>query len=48
MMRDKTWALIGDSISRNHVQSLLCVLSQVLVKIVVAYLSLEFGLLDMK
>ncbi|XP_050269042.1 protein trichome birefringence-like 23 [Quercus robur] len=28
-MRDKTWALIGDSISRNHVQSLLCMLSQV-------------------
>ncbi|KAL0542335.1 hypothetical protein IC582_022440 [Cucumis melo] len=29
MMRDKTWALIGDSISRNHVQSLLCMLSTV-------------------
>nr|XP_048320477.1 protein trichome birefringence-like 24 [Ziziphus jujuba var. spinosa] len=29
MMRDKTWALIGDSISRNHVQSLLCMLSKV-------------------
>ncbi|CAK9163042.1 unnamed protein product [Ilex paraguariensis] len=28
MMRNKTWALIGDSISRNHVQSLLCVLSK--------------------
>ncbi|XP_044486637.1 protein trichome birefringence-like 23 [Mangifera indica] len=27
MMRNKTWALIGDSISRNHVQSLLCMLS---------------------
>ncbi|QCE03094.1 Protein trichome birefringence-like 25/26 [Vigna unguiculata] len=30
MMRDKSWAFIGDSISRNHVQSLLCLLSQVL------------------
>ncbi|XP_031255487.1 protein trichome birefringence-like 23 isoform X2 [Pistacia vera] len=29
MMRNKTWALIGDSISRNHVQSLLCMLSTV-------------------
>ncbi|XP_057981356.1 protein trichome birefringence-like 25 [Malania oleifera] len=29
MMRDKSWAFVGDSISRNHVQSLLCVLSQV-------------------
>ncbi|GKU87963.1 hypothetical protein SLEP1_g2287 [Rubroshorea leprosula] len=29
-MRDKSWAFIGDSISRNHVQSLLCILSQVL------------------
>jgi len=29
MMRDKSWAFIGDSISRNHVQSLLCLLSQV-------------------
>ncbi|KAK4788709.1 hypothetical protein SAY86_020028 [Trapa natans] len=29
MMRDKSWAFIGDSISRNHVQSLLCILSQV-------------------
>ncbi|XP_022995830.1 protein trichome birefringence-like 24 [Cucurbita maxima] len=28
-MRDKKWALIGDSISRNHVQSLLCMLSTV-------------------
>ena len=46
MMRDKTWALIGDSISRNHVQSMLCMLSTVLVKIVVAYLSVEFGLLN--
>ncbi|CAK9163044.1 unnamed protein product [Ilex paraguariensis] len=27
-MRNRTWALIGDSISRNHVQSLLCVLSK--------------------
>ncbi|KAF7828163.1 protein trichome birefringence-like 23 [Senna tora] len=29
MMRNKKWALIGDSISRNHVQSLLCMLSMV-------------------
>jgi hypothetical protein len=29
MMRGKVWALIGDSISRNHVQSLLCTLSKV-------------------
>ncbi|XP_071725208.1 protein trichome birefringence-like 25 [Rutidosis leptorrhynchoides] len=28
-MTDKSWAFIGDSISRNHVQSLLCILSQV-------------------
>lgn len=28
-MRDKSWAFIGDSISRNHVQSLLCILYQV-------------------
>jgi hypothetical protein len=28
-MRNKVWALIGDSISRNHVQSLLCILSKV-------------------
>ncbi|KAJ6341698.1 hypothetical protein OIU78_009784 [Salix suchowensis] len=27
VMRNKRWALIGDSISRNHVQSLLCILS---------------------
>ncbi|XP_020213886.1 protein trichome birefringence-like 25 [Cajanus cajan] len=29
IMRDKSWAFIGDSISRNHVESLLCILSQV-------------------
>ncbi|KAL1313256.1 hypothetical protein HN51_039834 [Arachis hypogaea] len=29
MMRDKSWAFIGDSICRNHVQSLLCILSQI-------------------
>ncbi|XP_058100225.1 protein trichome birefringence-like 25 [Magnolia sinica] len=29
VMRNKSWALIGDSISRNHVQSLLCTLSKV-------------------
>ncbi|KAI4369841.1 hypothetical protein MLD38_018243 [Melastoma candidum] len=27
-MRDKSWAFIGDSISRNHVQSFVCSLSQ--------------------
>ncbi|XP_054781416.1 protein trichome birefringence-like 25 [Prosopis cineraria] len=29
LMRDKSLAFIGDSISRNHAQSLLCILSQV-------------------
>ncbi|KAL5718893.1 Protein trichome birefringence-like 26 [Ranunculus cassubicifolius] len=29
VMRNKSWAFIGDSISRNHVQSLLCILSEV-------------------
>ncbi|KAE9460190.1 hypothetical protein C3L33_07888, partial [Rhododendron williamsianum] len=29
LMRNKSFAFIGDSISRNHVQSLLCTLSQV-------------------
>ncbi|XAR55121.1 hypothetical protein NMG60_11030520 [Bertholletia excelsa] len=29
LMRNKAWALIGDSISRNHVQSLLCMLAKV-------------------
>ena len=29
LMRNKAWALIGDSISRNHVQSLVCILSKV-------------------
>lgn len=29
LMRNKSWAFIGDSISRNHVQSMLCILSQV-------------------
>lgn len=29
IMRDKSLAFIGDSIMRNHVQSLLCILSQV-------------------
>jgi len=33
IMRNKAWALIGDSISRNHVQSLLCILSQVCITI---------------
>ncbi|CAN1237603.1 Protein trichome birefringence-like 25 [Linum grandiflorum] len=31
LMRNKSMAFIGDSISRNHVQSLLCILSQVLI-----------------
>uniref|UniRef100_A0A7N1A2W5 Trichome birefringence-like N-terminal domain-containing protein n=1 Tax=Kalanchoe fedtschenkoi TaxID=63787 RepID=A0A7N1A2W5_KALFE len=29
LMRNKSWALIGDSITRNHIQSLLCMLSKV-------------------
>ncbi|KAK1438499.1 hypothetical protein QVD17_04308 [Tagetes erecta] len=29
MMRDKSWAFVGDSITRNHLQSFLCLLSQV-------------------
>ncbi|KAJ0962978.1 hypothetical protein J5N97_028100 [Dioscorea zingiberensis] len=29
VMRDKSWALVGDSISRNHVQSLICLLVKV-------------------
>ncbi|KAJ6723060.1 PROTEIN TRICHOME BIREFRINGENCE-LIKE 9-RELATED [Salix koriyanagi] len=29
LMRNKSWAFIGDSISRNHVQSMLCILSRV-------------------
>ncbi|KAF5753519.1 putative PMR5 domain, PC-Esterase [Helianthus annuus] len=28
-MRDKSWAFVGDSITRNHLQSFLCLLSQV-------------------
>ncbi|KAI3501387.1 hypothetical protein L1887_29255 [Cichorium endivia] len=28
-MRDKSWAFVGDSITRNHLQSFICVLSQV-------------------
>lgn len=28
-MRNKSWALIGDSIFRNHMQSLICLLSKV-------------------
>lgn len=28
-MRHKSWAFIGDSITRNHVQSLICILSKV-------------------
>lgn len=33
MMRNKAWALIGDSITRNHVQSLLCMLSKVILTV---------------
>lgn len=29
LMRNKAWALIGDSITRNHIQSLICILSKV-------------------
>lgn len=29
VMRNKSWALIGDSILRNHVQSLICLLVKV-------------------
>lgn len=29
MMENKTWAFIGDSITRNHVQSMVCMLSKV-------------------
>ncbi|KAI3710733.1 hypothetical protein L2E82_40524 [Cichorium intybus] len=29
MMKDKSWAFVGDSITRNHLQSFICVLSQV-------------------
>ncbi|KAL8556589.1 hypothetical protein ACS0TY_004153 [Phlomoides rotata] len=29
LMRNKSWAFIGDSISRNHIESLLCILSRV-------------------
>ncbi|KAG7025316.1 Protein trichome birefringence-like 26, partial [Cucurbita argyrosperma subsp. argyrosperma] len=29
LMRNKSWAFVGDSIQRNHVQSLVCTLSQV-------------------
>lgn len=38
MMRNKHWALIGDSITRNHVQSLLCMLSTVCVRIVLSHI----------
>lgn len=30
MMRDKSWAFVGDSINRNHLQSFICLLSQVI------------------
>ncbi|CAA0820459.1 Protein trichome birefringence-like 24 [Striga hermonthica] len=29
LMRNKTWAFVGDSITRNHIQSFLCILSTV-------------------
>ena len=28
-MRDKSWAFVGDSITRNHLQSFICLLSEV-------------------
>lgn len=34
LMSNKSWALIGDSISRNHVQSLLCILTRVHVRLI--------------
>ncbi|KAJ0962979.1 hypothetical protein J5N97_028101 [Dioscorea zingiberensis] len=36
-MRNKSWALIGDSILRNHVQSLICLLVKVEVPVEVAH-----------
>lgn len=33
LMRNRTWGFIGDSITRNHVQSLLCILSKVIVTV---------------
>ena len=48
LMRNKAWALIGDSISRNHIQSLLCILSKVLVSIALVYvLNVVFHLLGL-
>lgn len=41
MMRSKSWALIGDSIQRNHVQSLLCMLSTVCLLITMSTLDLS-------
>lgn len=43
MMRNKAWALIGDSISRNHVQSLLCMLSTVFVRTAISHINAAFG-----
>lgn len=47
LMRNKSWALIGDSISRNHVQSLLCLLSMVKLDKVTSILSVEINLVSM-
>lgn len=38
LMRNKSWAIIGDSIARNHVESLLCMLSIVRFLTVACYL----------
>lgn len=42
-MRNKSWAFIGDSLSRNHVQSFLCMLSTVTFSLA----SFSFLFLDM-
>lgn len=34
LMSNKTWGFIGDSITRNHVQSLLCILSKVIITLI--------------
>lgn len=37
LMRDKTLAFVGDSVARNHMQSLMCLLSRVVYPIDVSY-----------
>lgn len=41
VMRNKAMAFVGDSISRNHVQSLLCMLSQVFLTFLSAIYNLQ-------